>query len=254
MNEITQEPSEHHSFHVNKGLGNNIADLNKKRKLQAEHLGLPIPKHRCGDRNFDSENVSVFDKNLELESLFTHIVTAKAEGATAGDESAPESAKDSNSFSGDSDSVTASYEVNFPLHYAKTYVFDNPSTSSANSDGSSSKRILHSPGSSKDKLVVLSEEHPPPSHDGFQSFPSLEEQLLQCCNQVENTCSEYGKDSLENHTDMELEDILYSNGPLNPNMYVLSSGRWSVNQDSQPGKRKPTIDQEFEQYFSGLML
>uniref|UniRef100_A0A1J3H3Z2 Uncharacterized protein n=1 Tax=Noccaea caerulescens TaxID=107243 RepID=A0A1J3H3Z2_NOCCA len=43
---------------------------------------------------------------------------------------------------------------------------------------------------------------------------------------------------------------------LNPvGSYVLSSARWSVsNQDSEEATTKPTIDQEFEQYFSELMM
>ncbi|CAA7046490.1 unnamed protein product [Microthlaspi erraticum] len=43
---------------------------------------------------------------------------------------------------------------------------------------------------------------------------------------------------------------------LNPvGTYVLSSARWSVsNQDSEEATTKPTIDQEFEQYFSELMM
>ncbi|KAA0032157.1 protein FAR-RED ELONGATED HYPOCOTYL 1-like [Cucumis melo var. makuwa] len=67
-------------------------------------------------------------------------------------------------------------------------------------------------------------------------------------------------------TDQELEELFYSNG-LNPNTYILSSGRWAINHAChllnhihslnakvQSRARAPTIDQEFEQYFSMLMF
>jgi hypothetical protein len=79
-------------------------------------------------------------------------------------------------------------------------------------------------------LALLIGEHLPPHHDGLQAFQNLEEQLLEFYNEVDYTCSGYGNDSIEQYcTDKELEDIPFSNG-VNPNMYVLSSGRWSVNQ------------------------
>ncbi|CAN7019976.1 unnamed protein product [Brassica oleracea var. botrytis] len=74
----------------------------------------------------------------------------------------------------------------------------------------------------------------------------------------------YGTQNLEDFSDKDIENILYlddeeeedeANGCSNAAKYVLSSGRWTVDQDStQDGTKKPTIDQEFEQYFSTLML
>lgn len=215
-------------------------------------MDLPISKHKCWDRSFASEHLFVFGKNHELESIFPPIITGITEGAMVDDESQTESVKDSNSLAGDSDSVMSSYEANLPLQYAKTYLSDKPSTSSINSDSNSSKHTHYSFGSCKDKLALLTGEHLPPHHDGLHAFQNLEEQLLEFCNEVDDTCSGYGNEQYR--TDKELEDIPFSNG-VNPNMYVLSSGRWSVvNQDAQSGNRKPTIDQEFEQYFSKLML
>ncbi|KAK1437117.1 hypothetical protein QVD17_02902 [Tagetes erecta] len=51
-------------------------------------------------------------------------------------------------------------------------------------------------------------------------------------------------------TKQSIEDLFCSNS----NNSVLSSGRWNVNQDSEQGTEKLTIDKEFEQYFSMLML
>ncbi|CAH8387149.1 unnamed protein product [Eruca vesicaria subsp. sativa] len=79
----------------------------------------------------------------------------------------------------------------------------------------------------------------------------------------------YGTQNLEDFSDKDIENILYldeeeeeeeeeddeARGCSNAANYVLSSGRWTVDQDStQHVIKKPTIDQEFEQYFSTLML
>ncbi|KAL0862529.1 hypothetical protein Bca101_041647 [Brassica carinata] len=72
----------------------------------------------------------------------------------------------------------------------------------------------------------------------------------------------YGTQNLEDFSDKDIENIIYlddeeqeAKGCNNAANFVLSSGRWTVNQDStKHGTKKPTIDQEFEQYFSTLML
>lgn len=69
--------------------------------------------------------------------------------------------------------------------------------------------------------------------------------------------SEINPGELENQERAELEDeitddtMLYSNDTP---PFLLASGKWSLGQDARLGTRKPTIDQEFEQYFSALML
>ncbi|CAH8362272.1 unnamed protein product [Eruca vesicaria subsp. sativa] len=71
----------------------------------------------------------------------------------------------------------------------------------------------------------------------------------------------YGTQNLEDFSDKDIENILYldeeeeAKGCSSASNFVLSSGRWTVDRDStQHGTKKPTIDQEFEQYFSTLML
>ncbi|KAK4268743.1 hypothetical protein QN277_025355 [Acacia crassicarpa] len=63
------------------------------------------------------------------------------------------------------------------------------------------------------------------------------------------------EDNCEESLDKGFEDLRHSSG-VNPNVYVLSSGRWEVNQEAQSSTvpLPPTIDQEFEEYFSMLML
>lgn len=189
-------------------------------------MGLPISKHKCWDRSFASEAVSLFDKSPEVESLFINILAGKMEGAAVDDESEQESIKDCNSFAEDSDSALSAYgEAKLQLEYAKTYLVNRPSTSSAVSDRNSLRHTDYSFGSSKDKQVCLSGGKRP----SYQEFQNLEEHLLEFCNQVDNTCSEYGSNSIDQCIEKELEDIIYSN-EVNPNMYVLSSGSWTVNQ------------------------
>ena len=142
------------------------------------------------------------------------------------DESEPESAKGSNSFGGDSDSAMSTYdEAKLQPEYAKPYLFNMPSTSS--------DYTHYSLGSSKDTLASLSGGHPPTHRDGLQAS---EEEHREFGNHVDYNCLEYGE-SIEQCTDKELEDILYSNG-VNPNTYVLSSGRWEVNQGNLGLDRK----------------
>ncbi|KAL1209941.1 Protein FAR-RED ELONGATED HYPOCOTYL 1 [Cardamine amara subsp. amara] len=77
----------------------------------------------------------------------------------------------------------------------------------------------------------------------------------------------YGTQKLEDYSEKDIENILYltedededeakgCSSSSNAANFVLSSGRWTVNQDStRHDTKKPTIDQEFEQYFSTLML
>lgn len=220
------------SFHENEGLKNNPVELNKKRKLQEGESDLPIPKHKCWDRSFVSEPIFVLEKEPEVESTFKNIITGKTEAASMSCESEPESGRDSNSFGGDSDSATSTHgEAKIQVEYVKTN-FDRPSTSSVNCDSNSFKHANYSSGFRKGKLAFLSGEHPK-HHDGLQAFENLEEHLVDLCDQVDYTSSGDMETTALNCLQIEeldVEDILYSNGVNPANMYVLSSGRWTVSQ------------------------
>ncbi|KAG2690606.1 hypothetical protein I3760_09G194700 [Carya illinoinensis] len=254
MNEATENAAEIYSFHLKKRLNGNMVNLNKKRKLQAEQLDLPKPKHKFWARSFACESVSVFETNPEVESMFTNIKTEKTEEAAMDDELEPESVKDSSSFGADSDPAMSPYdEAKVQLeYYATENLSEGPSPSSGNFDSGDLKDTDHSSGFRKDNLAFLVGECST-LHDGSRAFQNLDENLLEFSNEVDYSCSEYRNDSFEQLTDKDIEDVLNSNG-VNPNMYVLSSGRWTVNQEAPSGTRKPTIDQEFEQFFSQLML
>ncbi|XP_010528448.1 PREDICTED: protein FAR-RED ELONGATED HYPOCOTYL 1-like [Tarenaya hassleriana] len=86
---------------------------------------------------------------------------------------------------------------------------------------------------------------------------------MECSNEIksESSSSSLGESMLQNpiegYIEKDIVDFLYPDEDVKDYnaTYVLSSGRWTVNQDSsRQNTRKPTIDQEFEQYFSMLML
>lgn len=194
-----------------------LACLNKKRKLQAEQLGMPLPKHTCADQSFVTRYSSlVDDQDNELET---------------------ESEKGSNSFTEDVDCVMSG-EAKADLDYLKACPSNCPSTSSANMGSSWSKDVLYSLES---RSVTKSDSHRTEQtyvskecdfqdqNFGWHHSLNYEDQLLDFENHVDCSCSECGNVNIESCTDKELEDLLYSNG-VTPNNFVLSSGRWKVGQ------------------------
>ncbi|KAK4432348.1 protein FAR-RED ELONGATED HYPOCOTYL 1 [Sesamum alatum] len=162
-----------------------------------------------------------------------------------GGESDTESAKDSNSFHCNADSIMSTdYESKTETEYQETSAaaasYERTSSSVSWADSiseidlysSQSMSLTKSSCSEPESLSVTEQLDRPDSH---------------------SDCSEYRNEGIEHCTEKELENLLYSNG-IAPGNYVLSSGRWSVNQDTQQEGKKLTIDKEFEQYFAMLML
>lgn len=247
------------SFQFKEAPNSKLFCLNKKRKLQAKQLGLPISKHKCWDHRLPLETPTIHE-NQEEKDLITHIIKENAERQAIDERPDPESDKDSNSFVGDSDSATSMYgEAKLEMEVSKIWPPNRPSTSSFDW-GNSVKDIQCSPDNfaaprhaGREELTFVEGEDDHCCHyDGLQVSQNPEEPILEIESPLVYSCSEYGTDNIEPCADEEV-DILYSN-EVNLNGYVLSSGRWTVNQDAQSGPRKPTIDQEFEQYFSMLML
>ncbi|CDP06595.1 unnamed protein product [Coffea canephora] len=235
-----------------------ILFMDRKRKLQAEELGTPPPKLKWLSRGFASEYT--FPANGDSDV----IDKGELNGMSTAEESEQESAKDSNSIAADADSsisVSNETEVGAGHGYFKEYSSDKPINSSVTCGGNCSK---HAQNSSKSSFIMKSSSHilESPSagkkhdflyHDiGLKSSLNYEEHLLEFGSHSNCSCLEC-RASFEGYTDKELEEMLYSNGAT-PNNYVLSSERWTLNQDTQQGAKKLTIDKEFEQYFSMLML
>ncbi|KAI3447704.1 hypothetical protein Pfo_004369 [Paulownia fortunei] len=232
----------------------NIAYLNKKRKLQDELLEMPLPKHICWGQSLEcdsSPGSSTKPKKVENDKF------------ARGGESDPESAKDSNSFHCNADSIMSTDdEAKTDLGYPEICASDEPSTSSASWAGTSSEiglyssecRSLTTSSSSEPESLSISEQLDCPHYQyGLHPPLNYEGHLGEFGSHADCSCSEYRNDGMEQCTDKELENLLYSNG-VAPSNFVLSSGRWSVNQEAQQEGKKQTIDKEFEQYFSMLML
>ncbi|XP_020206925.1 protein FAR-RED ELONGATED HYPOCOTYL 1 isoform X2 [Cajanus cajan] len=203
-----------------------IVEWKKKRKLQSDQLDLLRPKHKCWVGSFPSDHASMYDENPVLECMHNHTV----------EKSEPESAKDSNSFIEDSDTaMSVNEEAKHEADCENSYLYVN--------------RVRYS----EDEEFVDGEYVPPYDDADAQALNNHEDDLLGLGGFSGHECSEYAKDSNEYPVDKEFEDFLFSSG-VNPNMCVLSSGRWNVNQEAQSSSRQPTIDQEFEEYFSMLML
>ncbi|KAJ8754261.1 hypothetical protein K2173_002161 [Erythroxylum novogranatense] len=261
MDADNSDPSGFTSCLANFGLNSHMTELNKKRKLQNEQLGLPISKHQCWGHRSPVGCLEKLEESQEIEDICLQLEKENADGLAMDGDPSYESVKDSNSFMGDSESVSSVCEESkFESEASKICSSDTPSTSSFNWGSSSFKlsrcssdnKTTVNPGTDElayvgGKIVIHHLNH------GFQMCQDLEDSSLEFGSNEGNIYPEYDKEMIESCTDKELDNILYSN-TANPNIYVLSSGRWNLNQESQPGTRKPTIDQEFEQYFSELML
>lgn len=124
--------------------------------------------------------------------------------------------------------------------YLKISPYDHHSTSSVNWSG----RFFDTSVNSVDRLETktFNEVSMNPNYDSYAS-PNFEEQEL-----------DFGENEIKQPKDEEsLDDFFCPNGVI-PDNFVLSSGRWNLNQDTEQGTEELTIDKEFEQYFSMLML
>ncbi|KAE8684799.1 Detected protein of confused Function [Hibiscus syriacus] len=92
-----------------------------------------------------------------------------------------------------------------------------------------------------------------PIGDPAPEVPIPMETLAEYGDDIDYIYLGYGIYTIEQYQGKEIEEIINSDG-ANPNVYVPSSGRWSINQEAPETKIKLTIDQGFDQYFSTLML
>ncbi|KAL5973378.1 hypothetical protein ACLOJK_030028 [Asimina triloba] len=225
-------------------------DLNKKRKLQEGQLGLPLSKHRFRDRSCQCPDDPQITDNEEE--------TDNEDGARL---EQCESVWDSNSFVGEYDTGMAVDDTEarckYEMRLTKAQGYYKPATSSGSCSINNRYNTVTCPASSS---PTNSREHVLQSDEDLNHLnlvTAISEDHLAGFGMTyaDYMCKDQGNISKEQPLDMASldETMLYPNG-VEPNIYLLSSGRWSVNQDARLGARKPTIDQEFEQYFSMLML
>lgn len=149
--------------------------------------------------------------------------------------SGPESVKDSNSFSEESDSATSVFcGAKFVVNQAITCTYDTSSTQSISFGGAGSESTQFSVESSTAMESSSSEQEAAfaSGENRIKTIHKLQEHLLELDSHEDYDCAEYVNDDIEQCTDQELQDLFYSNG-LNPNTYVLSSGRWTVDHGNQ---------------------
>ncbi|KAI3989881.1 hypothetical protein MKX01_040851 [Papaver californicum] len=227
---------------VNKPIYASIVDLNKKRKLEDDQVDLPSPKHKCGDPASEQDRGVSEDGTKQLESPngrnYFNSATAMS--------SYPDSKSEPNFLEVYTYNKPAKFENVFP----KTHIYDQPSTSYG-SCGSNSFKSTDETGTSirEDSSTINKEFGGEILKDGLRfeenELPGFEK-YTDCIN------SEY--ETVEECPNMEDNDMNLDSNEAESNLFVLSSGRWDIDPDSRVDTRKPTIDQEFEQYFSMLML
>ncbi|KAK4759623.1 hypothetical protein SAY87_022754 [Trapa incisa] len=235
MDEDDCNPLEISRFQAIEGIDSKTVDLKKKRKLGLEHLDLPWPKHRYGDRGC-SNLIPPSSENKSLELCSRGLPTDEIEEKMSGDstneesESHYESAKGSNSIAEDIDSAMADREED-KLRPGYIKSGDRPSTLT---------------GDKGKSIVGTGEGSSQYSDGGYQSCETFDEQLLEFGYHLdgEDNCSKQSAVT-------EIEEEPFGLRQVN---YILSSGRWNTNEETGAVPRNPTIDQEFEEYFSSLMM
>lgn len=206
----------HYRFKISLLLDASIACLEKKRKLQDEQLEIPFPKQLCRGPSWD---LSKEPKKIGSDEF------------GKGGESDPESIN-SNCFHSNSDSfMSIDDEAKTSPDCPETGMSEEPSTSSASWAGTSSGTSLYSTenrpsvstSTSEPESLSTNEQHDCPEHQHGKH-------VMEFGSNVDLGFSEYGHAELINYTEKELEDLLYSNGVGPGSSYILSSGRWPVNQ------------------------
>ncbi|KAK1311879.1 hypothetical protein QJS10_CPA07g00159 [Acorus calamus] len=258
MAEDEDSPSETNSFHICEEISTNNC-LNKKRKLKNEQLGLPSPKHKFGEKSPTTEDSETG------ESPIKNKIDEQPEG----------SVKDSNSIVGgyhtlmtlDVGGESQTQTTNTHHHYVNQNLLNWPSTSSINNNAfkdliySLESRSVHKPNDNDDdneddddEISECKEisEYADEMMDEPE-FPGLEDQIPGFGKYNDYLYPRIMNRVNEISPEIACVEDIYSNG-VNSNLHVLSSGRWNLNQAKRLGTRRPTIDQEFEQYFSTLML
>ncbi|GAB2272565.1 hypothetical protein Dimus_007386 [Dionaea muscipula] len=244
------------SIHDNQFSNIDIANMSKKRKFLAESAensgGFPSSsKRKCFEPILPAECDSLLAKVLlEEDRPCGHKCAGKAIVDSLSIDTEVGSVQDSNSFGGDSYSTCIKLDLDDIKNTG-----DEGSTAWSvlgrdeigNVWRSSDSQMISNVALHKGVMWARGELCSSGKDDMFHDIEVTGKK-----NKLDYIPSEFGHEGNQ-LTDDELEDILYSNG-FNPNVYMLSSERWNTDQEAQTGTRKPTIDQEFEQYFSMLMF
>ncbi|XP_043690643.1 protein FAR-RED ELONGATED HYPOCOTYL 1-like [Telopea speciosissima] len=213
------------SFHDYKVTQATVFNLNKKRKLENDQLCVPQSKYKFGCKRSGCEN----EQPIEEESDGNEMRKGKRVAELDENENTLE-----------------------PEYPSPTFTYMQSCTSSGSCSSNSMKETLHysriinkEPNNvyrEDQEIVTGVAEFNRSNVMGRLQFGKKAQLLEDQLEQFE----EYAK---------ELDDmIICSKGPSETDHFMLSSGKWCINQEEQEEPRGPTIDQEFEQYFSTLLL
>lgn len=234
---MVDEPTEHPSFLGSREISASNAELNKKRKLQYEedNLGLPWPKQKFRDRFSSSMQESVIFNSTENNGTHGKEVSSGIFHNT------PAQSEESDNNSNNSSTVDDNLMMLDVQATKEKLIFlpNSQTTSSSNISSYTVSGKANEEGTADLEETLQSEPRENATGDGLGA--SYIDDL-----EIAQYDMEYG--------DAVQEDMMLYSNDVAPNAFLFSSERLRLGQDSQTGLRKPTIDQEFEQYFSMLML
>ncbi|KAK8960158.1 hypothetical protein KSP40_PGU002599 [Platanthera guangdongensis] len=207
-------------------------DLKKKRKLQYDLgiLDMPSPKHRLTVGANILEEPSIRETHNRLEQCL-------------------EESENDNSFIGAYDkSMASDVKVLDECSITLTINYGQSSTSLNNYTNEVTKRYFYSPKSRG--IKKMSDSATADLEKALQYDPGYKV--------AEEIYPVFGLDhailEFESEDNAETESMILYTNDVAPHSFIRSSGCWNLGQDVPLGAKKPTIDKEFEQYFSSLML
>ncbi|KAF3788156.1 hypothetical protein EJ110_NYTH21272 [Nymphaea thermarum] len=265
-------------------------DWNKKRKLEDLELAVPLPKLKCLVQSSDrckNERWNYGPESVEsVVGIHKHNLMPKTKGyspkvvsgnytssswTAGGCSKAVVRSEDTGSCSG-SNSFMGEYEATISFDIQGEA--EETTTCPENCSRSTFRSTAHSPAfrtmKRKTGEIASSSKEPKAEPKRLNSGDILDTQIItENLEESSKYQSEfpYTEDDHLLGLDINYADLvalaeshnavddafLHIDDPFSP-FYLLQGGGWNADKDSQQAERKPTIDQEFEQYFSSLML
>ncbi|KAK1365427.1 protein FAR-RED ELONGATED HYPOCOTYL 1 [Heracleum sosnowskyi] len=252
MEEDCYDPSEITSVEVDNVLHASVIFMNKKRKIQVEQLDLPLPKHNCCKRGITSELGSP-STEIPKESVCAVLIAGIIHREEKDSESELESGNGSNSFAEDDDSIMSESDGTKSETVYLKMLSVNCTSTPVNQTGVFDKGAMFSLDSrvtkssaDKGKSPCTDYENP---HHHIGSLASLhDEHFSEYEEYDEYGCLDYGDDSIQQYKQLKL---LCASSGNSENLFLSVNNQDAEN---QPAAEKLTIDKEFEEYFSNLMI
>lgn len=217
----------------------------KKRKLEHEHVNFPLSKLKFKDRSCGPDDESScgnhtgqYPADCRMEESQEYLTDTELD-------TSPWSLKDSNTINDGCDSAVTVDMDKTAMSSLDSWYPNRYSTSSSSCNNYAFKDTYHNVDGSKSSPVIQGGD----SAKGGEVEDEVWSKHQMCSGDKDDFLE------LEQISELEEESLLFSNSLL-ANTFIPSSGSDGAGHaaDVQHGSRKPTIDQEFEQYFSMLML